>query len=71
MIDEGYLVRLFLQTHLSAVSVSGDRGWSPLPGVGKRGDFHQGNLCPAFRQLKGRAESISYVYIFSIPFGSK
>lgn len=25
MIDEGYLVRLFLQTHLSAVSVSGDR----------------------------------------------
>ena len=48
-----------MQTHLSASDngyfVSSDNGYFSPPGMGeKRGNtFTQGNVCPAFRQIKG------------------
>lgn len=66
-----------MQTQLGAVSISGDKGYSPLPGI-RRGEhlyrrgehLYKGYICSALRRT-GKAESASCICLFSIVFNSK
>lgn len=63
--EEFFSKVLFVQTRLSAISISGHAGFSSLPGVREGGNFTKRNLCPLFRQMGDGRELFLRLLLFN------
>lgn len=58
-----------MQTHLSALSVSGDKDCSSFPGTGVGVGLCKGELMPAFRQMgEGRELFLLLLFLSCLQF---
>lgn len=54
-----------MQTQRGAVSVSGDKGCSPLPGIGRGEYLYKVYICAALRQTGKGRECFLYLFVLN------